>query len=91
MEMLESLLAFGGLVLLRGEDHRDRAFRVGHKGRKWRGKTVGHSQGWRARLVLECWKPQCSPVAYRPSLSPDSVEWEGRSLLKALIKKSALR
>lgn len=31
-----------------------------------------------------------SHAVYRPPLSPDSVEWEGRSLLKALIKKSAL-
>ncbi|XP_059990864.1 elongator complex protein 5 isoform X4 [Lagenorhynchus albirostris] len=55
--MLESLLALGGLVLLRGEGHRHRSRA---KGRKWRGRAV------------------------------DSVEWEGRSLLKALIKKSAL-
>ncbi|XP_029413367.1 elongator complex protein 5 isoform X2 [Nannospalax galili] len=59
--MLESLLALGGLVLLRGE---------------------GQSRGWWGRIKgrLSC----------KEQWLADSVEWEGRGLLKALIKKSAL-
>lgn len=50
------------------------------------------------RVTGEGWSPGVGEdgnvsvltLVIRPSLSPDSVEWEGRSLLKALIKKAAL-
>lgn len=45
LEMLESLLALGGLVLLRGEGHRQRGIGARLKGRKWRGRAVGHRLG----------------------------------------------
>ena len=43
--MLESLLAVGGLMLLRGEGRRHRRFGTGLKGRKWRGRAIGHKPG----------------------------------------------
>lgn len=45
LEMLESLLALGGLVLLRGESHGHRGFGAGLRERKWRGRAMGHRPG----------------------------------------------
>lgn len=43
--MLDSLLSFGGLVLLRGESQRHSGVRVWLRGRKWRGRAMGHRLG----------------------------------------------
>lgn len=51
LEMLESVLALGGLVLLRGEGHRPGGFGAGLKGRKRRGRTKGHSLEAQLRRV----------------------------------------
>lgn len=88
--MLESLLAVSGLVLLRGEGHKHKGFGVGLKGLKWEGRTMGHRLGMEVRRVLVGRKVSVLTLFIRPSLSSDSVQWEGRSLLKALIKKSVL-
>lgn len=45
LEMLESLLALRGLVLLRGEGRRHRGFGAGQKRGKWKGRAIGHSLG----------------------------------------------
>lgn len=66
----------------------------GTRGRPWAGLGVGGLEeppqtpgwGWKSG-----WNPE-GPVGLTPAwLSADSVEWEGRSLLKALVKKAALR
>lgn len=44
-EMLESLLAVSGLVLLRGEGRKYKGFGLGLKGLKWEGRTIGHRLG----------------------------------------------
>lgn len=87
---MESLLGPGGLVLLRGEGHRHGGSGAGFEGRKWSGRALGHRLGVVVATVRESGTFVLT-LLIRPSLSPDSVEWEGRSLLKALIKQSALR
>uniref|UniRef100_A0A8C0E2D2 Elongator complex protein 5 n=1 Tax=Balaenoptera musculus TaxID=9771 RepID=A0A8C0E2D2_BALMU len=66
--MLESLLAPGGLVLLRGEGHRHRGLGAGPKGRKWRGRAVGKRPGVEVATGSRMRKPQCSQAVY-PSLA----------------------
>ena len=56
--MLESLLALGGLVLLRGEGRRGFGTRL--KRRKWRGGAIGHKPGVEVWTTSWIRKPQCS-------------------------------
>lgn len=85
MEM-ESVWGLGGLVLLRGESLRYRGFRAGLPGRKRRGAAMRPRLG----VVSRDGNVRVLMLFLLPLLSSDSVEWEGRSLLKALVKKSAL-
>ena len=68
LEMLELLLALGGLVLLRGEGHRHRGLGAGPKGWKWRGRAVGKRPGVEVATGSRMRKPQCSQAVY-PSLA----------------------